>query len=164
MLAFLLLAAPFLWTLAALALTSDPDDRSDQLLSLWPHLVVLAAILAVVQIARFVRGRASVTDALLPLLLLAAIHGTFLSQQLWGSTYAIWPLLLSLIAMLLMEVSALVIPLTIAIAATLLICGGLYSASLERLDYISLDGPDAHATLPALRGLATPGPWIPDFE
>ena len=29
---------------------------------------------------------------------LAAIHGTFMSQQLWGSTYAIWPLLVLLVA------------------------------------------------------------------
>ena len=44
--ALLLLAAPFLWTIASLALTSDPDDRAGQLLSLWPHLLVLAAALA----------------------------------------------------------------------------------------------------------------------
>ena len=29
-------------------------------------------------------------------MLLATIHGAFLSQQLWGSTYAIWPLLMLL--------------------------------------------------------------------
>ena len=36
----------FLWTIASLALTDDPSDRADQLLSLWPHLLILAAALA----------------------------------------------------------------------------------------------------------------------
>jgi len=38
--------------------------------------------------------------------LLAAIHGTFLSQQLWGSTYGIWPLLILLLAELLASLAA----------------------------------------------------------
>lgn len=50
------------------------------------------------------------------------------------------------------------------IAATFLLCGGLYSASHERLSYNHLDGTIVHATLPQLKGMATPGPYIPDFE
>jgi hypothetical protein len=51
------------------------------------------------------------------------------------------------------------------IAATLLVCGGLYTASEDRLSYIDLpDGPVAHSTLPQLKGMATPGPYLPDFE
>jgi hypothetical protein len=34
----------------------------------------------------------------LPFIIIGAIHGSFLSQQLWGSTYAIWPLLMFLVA------------------------------------------------------------------
>ena len=162
--AILLLAAPFLWTIAALALTDDLDDRSDQLLSLWPHLLVLAAALAFYNLRpRNLRERPTL-NTLLPLILLATIHGAFLSQQLWGSTYAIWPLLTLLIAAMLMQIPTVARPLATIITATFLLCGGLYATSHERVSYIHLDGPETHATLPELRGLTTPGPWIPAFE
>jgi hypothetical protein len=162
--AVLLLAAPFLWTIVSLALADDADDRADQLLSLWPHLLILGAALALWNL-RPASLRAGLTfDALSPVVLLVTIHGTFLSQQLWGSTYALWPLLMLLIAVLLVQVRTIAQPLAVVIGATLLICGGLYAVSHERLSYIHLDGPIAQATLPELRGLATPGPWIPAFE
>jgi hypothetical protein len=162
--AFLLLAAPFLWTIIALALTTDPDDRADQLLSLWPHLLVLAAALAIYNLRpRNLQAKLTLAP-LLPLVLLATIHGTFLSQQLWGSTYAIWPLLMLLIAATLAQIPTLARPLAVTIAATFLLCGGLYATSHERLEYIHLDGELAHSTLPSLHGLATPGPWVPGFE
>lgn len=164
LLAFLLLAAPFLWTIAALALTSDADDRSDQLLSLWPHLLLLAAALAIYNLRPSNIQKNSALNTLLPIILLATIHATFLSQQLWGSTYALWPLLTLLIAIMLAQVSSVARPVATTIAATFLICGGLYATSHERLSYVQLDGPPARATLPELRGLATPGPWIPAFE
>ena len=162
--ALLLLAAPFLWTIASLALTTDPDDRAAQLLSLWPHLLILAAALAVYNVRPSRLLSKPGLTPLLPFILLATIHGAFLSQQLWGSTYAIWPLFTLLIAALLTQVPTIARPLAIVISATLLLCGGLYSTSHERLSYIHLDGPLARATLPELRGLATPGPWIPAFE
>jgi hypothetical protein len=162
--ALLLLAAPFLWTIVALAFTPDPSDRAGQLLSLWPHLLILAVVLALANLRPSLLLSKPGLTLLLPLILLATIHGAFLSQQLWGSTYAIWPLLVLLIAALLAQVPAIARPLAIVISATLLLCGGLYATSHERLSYIHLDGPLARATLPELRGLATPGPWIPGFE
>ncbi len=162
-LAILLLSAPFLWTMLALART-DPSDRADQLLSLWPHLLILSAALAVYSL-RLNNLRANPTLApFLSLILLATIHGTFLSQQLWGSTYAIWPLLTLLIAGLVSQIPTIARTTAAIIAATFFICGGLYATSHERLGYIHLDGPLAHATLPQLRGLTTPGPYIPAFE
>jgi hypothetical protein len=98
------------------------------------------------------------------LILLATIHGAFLSQQLWGSTYAIWPLLMLLIAAMLAQIPTVARPLAAIITATFLLCGSLYATSHERVSYIHLDGPETHATLPELRGLTTPGPWIPAFE
>jgi len=163
-LALLLLTAPFLWTMLACFFNSDPDDRADQFLSLWLHLLVLATILAIAQVTRFARARASALAALLPIFLLATIHGTFLSQQLWGSTYSIWPLLIVLIALLLLEVREIAAPLAATIAVTLLLCGSLYAISLERLDYIHLDGAISRSSLPALRGITTPGPWLSNFE
>ncbi len=44
---FALLALPFLWIMAALTLLNDADDRADQLLSLWPHLLLLAATVTI---------------------------------------------------------------------------------------------------------------------
>jgi hypothetical protein len=94
--AFLLLTLPFLNTLLSLPPTHDADDRAAALLTLWPLILLLAAAQALYNL----RKRPTL-NSLTPFLLLAAINGTLLSQQLWGSTYAIWPLLLLLLANLL---------------------------------------------------------------
>jgi hypothetical protein len=172
-LALTLLTAPFLWTLLLLPLHTDPSDRADDLLALWPLLLLLAAIAALVSLGVALHRRTLSLSILLPLLLLATIFGTMLSQQLWGSTYAIWPLLVLLLAGLLAHIAALdkqrlplLLPaLATIIAATLLVCGALYAASAERLSYAQLqDGPLEHSTTPALRGMATRGPWLPAFD
>jgi hypothetical protein len=162
--AFLLLAAPFLCTIVFLALNTDPSDRAGQLLSLWPYLLVLATVLAVYNLRPSLLILKPSLTPFFPLILLATIHGAFLSQQLWGSTYALWPLLTLLIAALLTQIPTITRSLAVVISATLLLCGSLYATSHERLSYIHLDGPLARATPPELRGLATPGPWLPDFE
>jgi hypothetical protein len=164
--AFLLLSAPFFWTVLSLALTNDPDERADRLLSLWPHILLLGSALVLFNLRPRTLRSSPGLNTFLPLILLATIYGTFLSQQLWGSTYALWPLLLLLIATLLIEVPTVANPLAFTIAATLLLCGSLYATSHERLSYIHLlpDLPIAHATLPELRGLSTPGPYLPAFE
>ena len=200
--AFALLAAPFLLTLAFPLLYDDADTRGDSLLSLWPLLLLLGTALALANLFALwprgprgsgapgersllagVEGHVSVRGfwsqpslrAFMPLVLLATIVGTFLSQQLWGSTYGIWPLLILLIA----ELLAFLGPFTnrancprwftpalaAIISITLFICGGFYTASEERLDYAYLpDGPPAHSAVPALRGLATPGPYLPEID
>ena len=162
--AFILLAAPFFYTIAALALTTDPDDRAGQLLSLWPHILILSAALALWNLRPRKLAADPTLQPFVPAILLVTIHGAFLSQQLWGSTYALWPLLTLLLAVLLAQVPTIARPMAVVIAATFLLCGGLYATSHERLSYVYLDGPRVHATLPELRGLATPGPWIPGFE
>jgi hypothetical protein len=171
-LALVLLAAPFLFTVFGLFLSDDADDRASNLLALWPLLLILSAALTLYYLLR-----GPIDRALLLAALLAAIHGTLLSQQLWGSTYAIWPLLILLVAEMIAFLAALNPPgpaqaswnpapaLAVVIAATLLVCGGLYTASEDRLSFIDLpDGPVAHSALPQLKGMATPGPYLPDFE
>ena len=158
-LAAALLLAPFAYAALTFFLADDPSDRADALLSLWPHLLLLAALFALDQLRR----RPTLLT-LLPVILLATIHGTFLSQQLWGSTYALWPLLLLLLALAFRELPAIATPLGLAATATFLLCGTPYALSLERLSYNHLSGPLAHATLPALRGMATPGHYLPNFE
>jgi hypothetical protein len=175
--ALILLAAPFLWALFSLFLSSDDGDRADTLLALWPLLLILSVALTLWNICRHPSLRPG-----LPAVLLAAINGTFLSQQLWGSTYAIWPLLVLLIAEMIAFLASVEPSCTAAdaaprtpflapalaaiIAAALLLCGGLYTASEERLSYARVldEGPVVHSTLPALKGMAISGPFLPEFE
>jgi len=162
--AFCLIAAPFTTSLIFLLSDDDADERADNLLALWPLLLLVAFLVALFELRRGITvGR------LMPLFVLAAIHGTLLSQQLWGSTYALWPLLMVLVAFLLGTFPPPARPVAIGvggvIAATFLICGGLYSVSLERLQYIRIsDAPVAHSSLPAMRGMATPGPFLSNFD
>jgi hypothetical protein len=170
--AFALLAAPFLFTLASLLMYDDADERGDALLALWPLLILLAAALAIVNLIRLPRTPSLRSS--LPLILLAAIAGTFMSQQLWGSTYAIWPLLVLLAAELLAFLNGFAaaasarwfVPALAALASvTLLVCGAFYTASEERLSYAYLpDGPAQHSTFPQLAGLSTPGPYLPEID
>jgi hypothetical protein len=171
-----LLAAPFIWTLTGLFLSSDADDRATNLIVLWPLLLVLSIALTLWDFCRAWSLR-----AMLPLLVLTAIHGTLLSQQLWGSTYAIWPLLMILIAEMLVFLASIrqagnetsstrrnsfvAAVLAAVLSVTFTICGGFYMVSEERLSYAQLpDGPLVRASAPALRGMAVAGPYLPDFE
>ncbi len=168
--AFALLAAPFLFTLASLLIYDDADERGDSLLALWPLLLLLAATLAIVNLFRLWQKPALL--ALFPLMILAAICGTFMSQQLWGSTYAIWPLLALLVAELLAFLDSthaaphwLVPALAVLVSVTLLVCGDFYMASEERLSYVNFpDGPVQHSAFPQLAGMATPGPYLPELD
>jgi hypothetical protein len=170
-----LLAAPFAWTLASLFRSPDAEDRAGSLLGLWPLLLLLSCALTLWNLL----GDRSLR-ALLPVIVMVAIQGTFLSQQLWGSTYAIWPLLVILIAEMIAWLAKIeaagtaakdahrrlfVTPaLAAVISATLTVCGGLYTASEERLNYANLDGKVQHSAVPALRGLAVSGPYLPEFD
>jgi hypothetical protein len=117
----------------------------------------------------------------LPLIIIATVHGSFMSQQLWGSTYALWPLFTILIATTIASLpqkatrfndnqqSAIVnrqLPILISlVSVSLLISGFFYLRSHERLDYANLDdGELTHSDLPPLKGLVTRGSWLPDFE
>jgi len=164
----LLVAAPFIWPAIYLLREHDPSERADRLLAVWPVLLVASFVVAIIS----VRRRRGIT-LVLPFIIIAAIHGAFMSQQLWGSTYAIWPLFMILLAIMLAELSSLLknlsswmtVPLTSLIAASLLIAGAFYLRSHERLDYANLDeGELKRSTLPQLKGLAVRGEWIPNFE
>jgi hypothetical protein len=215
-----LLAAPFLWTIASLLVYDDPDERGDSLLALWPLLLTLSATLTLWNLRRGPN-----LCRLLPCVVLLTINGTLMSQQLWGSTYAIWPLLILLVAEMVAflatktdagewqpagakargDIATLAAGLkscpvkkeqpgwttrpdapaecltggpidpswkltfaplmAVVVAGTLLVCGGFYTASEERLSYAQFpDGPAVHATFPPLAGMATPGPYLPNFE
>jgi hypothetical protein len=163
-----LMAAPFAWALLYLLVEADPAERAERLLALWPIVLIVSLIFAVRN-----AGRGPNVARLLPFILIGTVQGAFLSQQLWGSTYAIWPLLTILLAGVLAELfrlggerSSREIELLAGVAAlSMLVSGGFYVASHERLNYADIStGEMARSTLPALAGLSMRGPWIPQFE
>ena len=175
-----LLATPFAWTIVALFRTTDAEERASSLLALWPLVILLAAVVALYGVLlRVKKGgipelsalsfSASSQGALVPFFLLVAINGTFLSQQLWGSTYATWPMLLLLIAGLIGAAGFrerwMAPALAGMIGVSLLVAGGFYVASEDRLAYAAVsDGELRHSKLPELAGMSVRGPYLPNFE
>ena len=163
-----LMAAPFAWAVLYLLVEEDSSERAERLLALWPVVLIVSLVFALWD----ARKDPSVVR-LLPFILIATVQGAFLSQQLWGSTYAIWPLLTILLAVVLAELFKLArerstreIELLAGVAAlSMLVSGGFYVASHERLNYAEVStGEMARSTLPALAGLSMRGPWIAQFE
>ena len=158
-------AAPFTWPAIYLWLDHDSSERADRLLNVWPLVLIVSLVLTIIRMRKR-RG----LDLVLPFVLIATINGTFMSQQLWGSTYAIWPLLVILFAYVLREVDFLPGRVTAfawatIVCAGLLVAGSAYIYSHERLDYANLDeGALTKSALPALQGMRTRGDWLPNFE
>jgi hypothetical protein len=168
-----MLAAPFIYTLCTLLIYEDADERGDSLLALWPLLLILAAAVCLWNLRSHRPKR--LISLFLPILLLIAIHGTLMSQQLWGSTYAIWPLLILLVAEMLawlaefkspgINLQRIVPAIAATIAVTLLVCGSFYMASEERLSYAQLpDGPVQHSAFQQLKGMSITGPYLADLD
>ncbi|MGA7796975.1 MAG: hypothetical protein WCA19_28470 [Candidatus Acidiferrales bacterium] len=163
-----LMAAPFAWASLYLFVEDDPAERAERLLALWPVVLIVSLLFALWEVKR------GLTVArFLPFILIGTVQGAFLSQQLWGSTYAIWPLLAILFAGVLAELfriarttSTREIELLAGIAAlSMLVSGGFYVASHERLNYADVStGEMVRSKLPALAGLSMRGPWILQFE
>jgi hypothetical protein len=162
-----LMSAPFVWSVVYLFMDDDPSSRAERLLAVWPVLLIISASASLLLLKR----RTGI-ELVLPLVLIGTIEGAFLSQQLWGSTYALWPLLMILIAMLIADLASwrerlswTALPTSGVIALSLMASGGFYVWSHERLDYANLwDGGRMRSALPALAGLSMRGPWIPQFE
>jgi hypothetical protein len=140
---------PFLWSIARIFISDDPLERQINLLRIWPLVLVCAMIIAILE------------REIIPLLIVAAVHGAFMSQITWGSTYGIWPLLVILLAFTLRRAPAVV---AFVVAAAILAGGIPYVIRSERLTYVKLDGSPHRSRLPALRGLSVAGEWLPDLE
>jgi len=205
-----LVAAPFIWPTLYLLRDHDASERAERLIAVWPVLLIFCFIVSVALIKR-----RRVVALVLPFILIATIHGAFMSQQLWGSTYAIWPLFMILLASTLSAIRSVrslssdqpypvrldaglppqppvrldaglvpqsagrtspppkrlndrgswfLLPFTALIVLSLLISGGFYVWSHERLDYANLDdGALTRSTLPQLKGLSIHGDWLPNF-
>jgi 4-amino-4-deoxy-L-arabinose transferase-like glycosyltransferase len=154
-----LIAVPWLWSEWRLFITDDPLEHEINFLRLWPLMIVIGITIA---IAAWRRERDAMR--ILPLLVIAAILGAFLSQSTWGSTYGIWPLLIILLALAFRFIEAPLVP-AIAIAVVMLHHAFLYVANSERLTYAKIaEGEMRHSALPSLRGLRMRGEWLPEFE
>ena len=180
-LSIFLIAVPFVWAVVSLFTESDPADRAEQLLALWPFVLVVSLAFALWSFRRARMERPGIALAL-PFILIATVNGAFLSQQVWGSTYALWPLLMVLCActfsVLFREGTPSTsqkatfiarVPASLLIAAlvsiSLLVSGWYYVWSSERLSYVKVsEGGMVRSALPALAGLSVRGPWIREFE
>ncbi|PYS88871.1 MAG: hypothetical protein DMF64_19235 [Acidobacteria bacterium] len=172
-LAACLLSLPFVWAVIYLFIDKDASEQAERLVDVWPFVLVVAFLCALLSLRR----RMGFTQVL-PFILIATAHGAFLSQQLWGSTYGLWPLLTLLLATAITNFYALtgkkqagnsaswtVVMFASVVAASLLIAGGSYVWAHERLDYANLsDGELAHSKQSALNGLSMRGSWLPDFD
>lgn len=149
-LAVALLLSPFVAAVAALFLQDNDSDRIEALLRLWPIVLITALLFALVHIIQNIRHRrAPSAFSLVPIILLGTVHGAFLSQQLWGSTYALWPMFLLLLAGVVATLthqedaiprtSAPALVLTAILALLLTANGAYYAFCHERLDYVALD-------------------------
>jgi hypothetical protein len=164
----IVMAAPFLWPMIYLAIDPDPSERAERLTGFWPFIFVASIVLTYL----FVRRLRGVAMAL-PLVIVVSANGVFMSQQLWGSTYGIWPLLIILIALLLRQLydpeepqrTVVVTTLSGVISVSLIVAGAFYVYSNERLDYVDLEDGDLHySSLPQLSGMAMRGDFLRDFE
>jgi hypothetical protein len=167
-LATLAMAVPFVWPVIYLATNADDSERAERLIGLWPFVMIVLVLLAYI----FMR-RLSGVAAALPFILIATAHGVFLSQQLWGSTYAIWPLLVIMIALLLRQLhdpqgsrsGIAVTILAVVISVSICVAGAFYIYTNERLDYVSWeDGEMTHSAQPQLAGMSMRGDYLPDFD
>ena len=182
LLSICLLSLPFVWTLLALLVEKDPSDRAAQLLALWPFLLVVSLVSALWNFRRPAGVAPTGIALVLPFILIATVHGAFLSQQVWGSSYALWPLFMLLCACTFSTLFPTSTPFasqtlpfigrvpaslaTISlVTVSLVVSGGYYAWSHERLSYAKLfEGEMVHSTLAELAGLSVRGPWIPEFE
>jgi len=167
-LAVALMCVPFIWPVVYLFIDQDASERGERLVNVWPVVLIASLVLCALSFRRVTGVR-----KLLPFILVATAHGVFLSQQLWGSTYGIWPILVVLVALVSLALNELTerrfSGYLTAFAAVSSVClitaGAFYVYSNERLDYIDLeDGELQHSTLPQLAGLSIRGDYLPDFE
>jgi hypothetical protein len=163
-----MMAVPFVWPVIYLFLDDDASERGERLANVWPVVLAASIVLCIFSFSRLTGVR-----KLLPFILVATAHGTFLSQQLWGSTYGIWPMMIVLIALIILSLneitdtqfSGYLTVFALIVSVSLSIAGAFYVYSNDRLDYVDFDDGDMqHGTLPQIAGLSMRGDYLPDFE
>ena len=138
------------------------------ILLVWAPLLLVStgAILANV----YRRSNEALLRAVWLVALVLVMNAAFISQGIRGSTYGHWPVVSLLVGLLVLtlrdrrpdvEPVALLWPAILCWTVGL----GLYVNSNVRLAYIpAYPGEPVPAIHSALRGMSTPGPWLPRFE
>jgi len=135
----------------------------------WPATVVLALASVLVRL-RHVRPR---LDVLLPFVLAGVVHAAFLSQGAIGSSYALWPVLILLVAGIAAAVAEadpvrgprVATGVAMAVGTVLAVFGVFQVTTEARLVYAKvLEQPIARARSPRLLGMATGGSYLPDLD
>jgi hypothetical protein len=159
---------PFLWPVIYLFIDEDASERSERLANIWPAVLAASVVLSIFSFRRMTGVR-----KILPIVLFATAHGVFLSQQLWGSTYGIWPIFFLLVGLIILSLneisdrqfSGYLTIFALIASACVGTAGAFYVYSNERLDYVDSEDGDMHqSTLPQLSRLSIRGDYLPDFE
>ncbi len=132
----------------------------------------VAAGAAVLTWIAAVRTRDWRFERALPLVAIGIAHAAFASQGVHDSSYGVWPFLLIALAQPAAWMVHAAPPsrrrlVAIGVGGACLVFASLgyrHVTRHERLGFVDLVGTVAKATHPALRGLATPGSHLPDFE
>jgi len=160
----LVVTMPFLWVWYSWWTNGSLVDGPYYLITLWPFMIVVSLAAAIAQRRWFAE-----IDAVIPLLLIVAIEGCFLSHSAEGSSYGIWPMLLILIAAVVPswnDAKKRVVSIAAAsmISLSILVPGWLYMSSQQRLHYIDREGVLTHSRAAALDGFSVAGSYLRDFD
>jgi hypothetical protein len=153
---------------ALVARASSPTTFLNVAVLLTPVLIaasVLALVVAARDGARF--------ETILPLVLAGTAAGALMSQGLNFSTFAIFPLLVLAIAVLVRDLARFIerppqiAPMTgFVLALTLTLSGTAYTVINARLLFVDANapGPVVRSEFPTLAGLSARGPYIGDLD
>jgi hypothetical protein len=158
-----LLLAPLL-----IPLVVGPGHRAALFARLWPLTMPLAAVLAFLT---WLRDRRRF-EPLLTATLLVFCYGTFLSQGVTASSFAVWPVFCLLLAGILIGLRSLAPGLSpglceaylAAAVAAAVVTGVPQLVTNRRLDYARHDGPVHASRHPRLAGLHTGGNYLPRLD
>lgn len=110
-------------------------------------------------------------ESTMPLLAAAVVHASFMSQGVGGSSYGVWPMLPIALATPAAMLAPAAVPerrqvngLFALVGLLLLTTGYLHVSREERLAFVETRGTMERAGMSRLARLATPGPYISEFE
>ncbi len=174
---------PLIWPLwyeaGNIWLKSDYYFRT---MEIWPITLLVTGFLAFIML--FLRPQERTFEKFLALSLFGVINASFLTHGIFGSTFGIGPLLSVLLGLLyilttqtgkefglpnLVEKGPLLSDpfriMFLFLGIILAVNTAIYvKSNLALRCYVELSGPLQNAALPPLRGLNSPGPWIPEME
>ncbi len=139
-------------------------------LNVWP--ITLVALLALC-VGNLWREKTKICfHFLLALIVFGVTIASFLSQGVWGSTYGIMPLLVIMFCLIVVLAPRVTPSVDVSALRVAVLLQGLILAFVmtgyvwknQRMVYVHLEGEPHNVRQSTLRGLNTPGPWLPEME